>query len=249
VSAGQVPALAIVFALGVIAGLAVRPFIASAIRSFAPVQKPPKPLDAAHWTARVEHFEQLDKAADIRVVYLGDSITEYVNVDELVSVEGGRVVNRGIAGDTTDGMLRRIRTSFPRDVAVCFVLVGYNDLRRGGTPAETADAVNAIVDLLLRDERAAHVVVETLPSGAAETLPAVEQLNARLARLAANRPNVSLLDLWSRFSTGDGARDRTLLVDDVHLNGAGAARRVRAELEHLEHVLPGVRSLTRGVWE
>ena len=233
VPAGRVPAFAIVFALGLIAGLAVRPYLGSAMRTVVPAQKPPMPFDPAHWNARVSEFEVLDKAEQPAVVFLGDSITEYVNVEEFLSLESGRIANRGIAGDTTHGVLTRIRSSFPRRAAVCFLLIGYNDLRRGGTPAETADAVNAIVERLLRDKLAAHVVVESLPSGAPETLPAVTDLNARLARLAANRPNVSFLDLWVKFVMFDGTRDRSLLADDVHLNGSGAAQRVRAELEHL----------------
>jgi lysophospholipase L1-like esterase len=222
------------FALGLIAGLAVRPYVASGIRALAPAQKPPMPLDPAHWNARASEFEELDKAERPAVVFLGDSITENLNIDEFLSVAGGRIVNRGIAGDTTHGVLTRIRASFPRQAAVCFLLIGYNDLRRGGTPAETADAVNAIVDRLLRDKLAAHVVVESIPSGHVESLSVVANFNERLAQLAANRPGVSFLDLWLKFGTPDGSRDRTLFVDDVHLTGAGAIRRMSAVLDHLE---------------
>ena len=58
-------------------------------------------------------------------------------VNELLSVEGGALLNRGIPGDTTAGLLARLGRSFPTGVALCFLMIGRNDLGRGAGAAST----------------------------------------------------------------------------------------------------------------
>lgn len=64
-----------------------------------------------------------------QIVFLGDSLTEFFHLEEFFS--GYKIYNRGIAGDTTDGVLERLEDNVisiqPKKV---FLLIGTNDFSR-----------------------------------------------------------------------------------------------------------------------
>ena len=205
------------------------------------VQAPP-PLDPQSYAVKVAQFRRLDPLADrARVVYLGDSITDWMAASELLSVEGGAVLNRAISGDTTGGVLARVTDTFPAGVAVCFLMIGRNDLGRGAGPNDTADRIMQIAQLLVERHRVRHVVVESvLPFAAANGAHALA-LNDRLRRrLAAKSETLSFLDLYSSFLRGRRL-DESLYADYTHLNERGIELRLRREIEHLARVVPDVR--------
>jgi acyl-CoA thioesterase I len=53
---------------------------------------------------------------------------------------GGRVLNAGISGDTTAGMLARLDSAVPPDTRVVVLQPGANDLRRRGGGSAARDA-------------------------------------------------------------------------------------------------------------
>jgi lysophospholipase L1-like esterase len=57
---------------------------------------------------------------------LGDSLTEWGNWHELVPEH--RIINRGIAGDTSSGVLDRLQEVIERRPKVVFVMIGTNDI-------------------------------------------------------------------------------------------------------------------------
>jgi len=57
---------------------------------------------------------------------LGDSLTEWGNWHELVPEF--RIINRGIAGDTSSGVLDRLQEVIGRRPKVVFVMIGTNDI-------------------------------------------------------------------------------------------------------------------------
>jgi len=82
--------------------------------------------------------------ADAQVVCLGASNTRGMGVtneaaypaqlDAMLRAKGyrGRVLNAGISGDTTAGMLARLDSAVPPDTRVVMLQPGGNDLRRRG---------------------------------------------------------------------------------------------------------------------
>ena len=221
-----------VFAAGAVSGLVALPAgrrVAAVLDQHS--ADPPQPLSAPLWASRVGQFRTLDaRVAQPSVVYVGDSITAWVNLEEYLEYENGRVLNRAIAGDTTSGVLRRVQATFPEDVEVCLLLVGYNDLAQGEPPESVAGRILAIRDYLMDSCDVAHVVVESLIPAATEAGTQIDRLNDSLRR--ARREGASFLDLHSHFLR-DGHRDAGLYADDVHLNAEGILRRMRLELEHL----------------
>jgi lysophospholipase L1-like esterase len=59
-------------------------------------------------------------------IMLGDSITQEGNWNELLG--GVKVINKGIGGDTSVGVLNRFDRSINESAHTVFVMIGINDL-------------------------------------------------------------------------------------------------------------------------
>lgn len=81
------------------------------------------------YTAKLIH-ESLLPWQHYNIMMLGDSITDRTDWNELL----GRtdILNRGISGDNTDGMLLRLN-SFPQSIKKAFIMIGINDLGKGSS--------------------------------------------------------------------------------------------------------------------
>lgn len=201
----------------------------------APVAAPP-PILADYYAATSAQYRQGDAyVGPGAIVWLGDSITDFISLPDLVESDRP-IVNRGIAGDTTSGILARLERSFPADVAVCVLMIGHNDLARGAAPAGTAARTVQAVRTLTDRYKVRQVLVEALlpsirvPADAADAYN--RALESGLHSLAACR--------WVRLD--DPARGAMwgpdCFSDGVHLSAAGARLRLRQELEEIRSAFP-----------
>jgi acyl-CoA thioesterase-1 len=100
-------------------------------------------------------------AAQAQVVALGASNTAGMGVtpqqaypaqlEAMLRARGynGRIVNAGISGDTTAGMLARLDSAVPNGTRVVILQPGGNDFRRrGGGPEARAENISQIVSRL-----------------------------------------------------------------------------------------------------
>ncbi|GHU72613.1 hypothetical protein FACS189450_10740 [Spirochaetia bacterium] len=78
-----------------------------------------------HYIERNDFFAK-NMEENIKIVMLGDSITEGVNWNKLM----GRtdIANRGIGSDTTEGFLNRLDNIYQVNPELCFIMGGVNDL-------------------------------------------------------------------------------------------------------------------------
>ena len=78
-----------------------------------------------HYQKRVALFnnEPVQKGS---VIFLGNSITEFGNWQELLN--DSSVINRGIAGDNTFGVLARLEDVITRQPGKLFIKIGINDI-------------------------------------------------------------------------------------------------------------------------
>lgn len=76
---------------------------------------------------RVGDFREFNRLAEKGgIVFIGDSLTQNYNVYEYF--EGYRVFNRGIGGDTTAGLLSRLKESvYDLNPSIVVLLIGTND--------------------------------------------------------------------------------------------------------------------------
>jgi lysophospholipase L1-like esterase len=170
------------------------------------------------WASQV----QRDQGA---VVFLGDSITQGWGLGLNAVFPGVKIANRGISGDTTRGILIRLKEDVlalnPRAVVL---LIGTNDLDEDATP-ETIDSDFRLLIAALKAHDAKMPIVACLvmPSTAGMGRPpdAIKKINAlRLASIKGD-PQVIPLDTWSLFADPAGEPIKDEFPDALHPNDYG----------------------------
>ena len=164
----------------------------------------------------------LSKLERAPIVMLGDSITEAAPWDELTGCR--QLVNRGIGGDTTKGVLARLDEVIALKPRAVFLMIGVNDITRN-IPKETS--VDNLRAILTRLERA------DIKTFAAYVLPVARQrkkhndsvsaLNVAFADVLAEHPSTQVIDLRPLVRNADGYLRDDLSYDGLHLDAAGYA--------------------------
>lgn len=171
-----------------------------------------------HQARLVSSFEAFPLVPD-DTVFLGDSITEGGPWEELFS--DLRVRDRGIGGDTSDGVLRRLEQVTRAEPAKLFLLIGTNDLSRGDSEDEIVANIIEILDRLKQETPDTEVYLQSVLPRAAGYRERIEALNARLAEVALEHGS-EWIDLYPRFVDPEtGAIRAELSNDDLHLLGPG----------------------------
>ena len=191
------------------------------------------------------------------VVGLGDSLTDDSQswleilrhlLAERRPEDGIELVNAGISGDTTSGLLGRLLDLLERDPAWIFILIGTNDVafvRNPHTkplvsPEETGKNLRTLRDLTEALSEARLVWMTPPPAIEArvvESSPPSEPTwrNTDLAEVAKHVRDVAgedtLVDLWEAF--GDPPEPELLLPDGLHPSLAGQRTIAAAFVEQL----------------
>jgi hexosaminidase len=163
-----------------------------------------------------QYYEYSVQPSD--VVFLGDSITEGGNWDELFP--GLSVRNRGISGDVTAGVLKRLHQVADGRPAKVFLLIGTNDLDRDVSDGDIVRNIVRVADDLHAVSPDTELFVQSILPRAREYRERIEQLNSRL-RLAI-RGKAEWIDLYPLFLDPEhGSIRNDLSNDELHLLGAG----------------------------
>jgi lysophospholipase L1-like esterase len=178
------------------------------------------------------------------VVFFGDSITQGWGTDFKQAFEGMKLANRGIGGDTTRGMLLRLKEDVlalnPKAVVL---LMGTNDIE----VEVPADAIGRnfqkIVDALkAHDPKMPVIVCRIFPSSATKKRPkeTILAVNELFAAAVKGDPQFTVLDTYALFANAEGDALPSLFPDLLHLNATGyakwasALRPIFATLGHLD---------------
>ncbi|HVI31901.1 arylesterase [Phenylobacterium sp.] len=164
-----------------------------------------------------------------RVAVLGDSITAGYGLPasqalparlqaELARMgQPVRVIPAGVTGDTTAGGAARVDRAVPRDVDVCVVALGGNDLLLGAEPK----AVRANLDRIVRRLKGRGVTVVL----AGVRVPALlggtyaREFNGAFASVAKTHGVLFLPDLLEGVALNPNLNQR----DGIHPNAAGVS--------------------------
>jgi lysophospholipase L1-like esterase len=173
------------------------------------------------WAVRGEQ----DRGA---VVFLGDSITQGWGGGLGAAFPGVKVANRGIDGDTTRGVLLRLREDvLSLDPAAVVLLIGTNDLEEGATPDVIAGNLRLILSALEQhDPRMPIVLCQVFPSSASKKRPSdqIKALNVLYRAAVRNDPRVTLVETWPLFADAAGDAIAGEFPDLLHPNEAGYAK-------------------------
>lgn len=166
-------------------------------------------------------YLQYNRQADI--VMFGDSMIEYAEWCELLDRDD--IVNRGISGDITEGMLKRLENIVKLKPKICLFMGGINDIMKKVPYGVTLENVNLIVEELKKHE--IKVVIQSvLYTGGSlddhESLNmSVDRLNNDLRNLA-ERSSCLFLDINEKLSEAGCLKDE-YTYDGIHLNFHGYA--------------------------
>lgn len=172
------------------------------------------------YTGRQTLFERLPSPRVRPIVFVGDSLTAGCEWWEIFGHDSA-LLNRGIGGDTSAGVLARVDSiAALRPIAV-FLMIGTNDPQLlGYTPKQTLANYEAILKRLHAASPDTVIILEALlPTAAPKFNKWSAEVN-RLVRPLADGSSVLYLDFRDRF-LAEGRIRSELTVDGIHLNGKG----------------------------
>ena len=207
--------LLVTFAAGLVVG-AWKPDVIRALMVRLGLQHRVIDNQGPYYRSRLAFFRQTVGDAD--VVMLGDSITEGIDWRELFP--DIRILNRGISGDTSTGVLNRLDEVIGRRPKIVFLMIGSNDLQIG-VPVSAINAnIRSIVGAL--EQANIRIILQKVLYATSGYRPQlndrVNELNSSLSDLC-NPPTVLCLDLNKILGDG-GALSRSFSLDGLHLNTA-----------------------------
>ena len=155
------------------------------------------------------------------IIFLGDSITEYGQWEELMNHP--KVKNRGIAGDTTWGLLRRLKNITASQPAAIFLMIGINDFLFTNEK-EILKNYTTIVQQIKEETPTTRLYIQSvLPvnNRVKNTVfqnTAIISLNNSLKELA-EKEGLPYLDIHQQLRNGKGLLKAEYTADGVHING------------------------------
>ncbi|MGG3235890.1 GDSL-type esterase/lipase family protein [Priestia flexa] len=179
-----------------------------------------------YYEDRISLFES--KSLDREdIVIIGDSLVDYAEWNELIP--DSRIKNRGIAGDTSEGVLNRISNISQSKPKIVLVSVGINDLQRGIKTNDVIKKYELIIsNIKVNSPQTEIIFTSVLPVNlnnykenfpdydGAEINKNVIVLNKDLQSLA-SRENAKYIDLYSELTVSDELKEN-FTHDGLHLN-------------------------------
>jgi lysophospholipase L1-like esterase len=179
------------------------------------------------WAERHAAWRRNTNNENGAVVFLGDSITQgwKTLAKDFPDI---KVVNRGIGGDTTRGVLYRLNADvLALKPAAVVLLIGINDIGLGGKPEDIAYNIKAILQAMKRSNPHMPVIVcKVMPSSTRQNRPAdqIEQLNALVDEMVKSDPQFIRCDTWSIYADQNGECQKEEFPDLLHPNAIGYAK-------------------------
>ncbi|PWG81759.1 GDSL-type esterase/lipase family protein [Pararcticibacter amylolyticus] len=179
----------------------------------------------SHYQQRMEFFNKMPHRKN-EIVFLGNSITEHGEWQELIP--GKPVINRGIGGDNTFGVLARLDDIVAAKPKTIFLLIGINDLSR-----------KLPYDVIIRNYRRIIAKIKTgtpkttlyiqsiLPLNSSMTTapylqgrnPMQMELNRMIKELCAEE-KLTYIDLHPLFEDENKELKKELSIDGIHLKAS-----------------------------
>ena len=201
---------------------------------------------------RIENFKNNPIGYD-KIVLLGNSITEGGG-DWNKKLNAENVVNRGISGDITDGLLNRLEEIvYFRPIAV-FLLIGINDIFNSDKPEQdkvtvkyVANNIIKIADRIKSKSPMTQVYIQTVlpinrelffesagyfPEHKISLNIQIIEINKIIKNIASQR-NHQFLNLHTAFIDDKGRLSSEYTTDGVHLNDNGYSLWAELLIKHI----------------
>lgn len=177
------------------------------------------------WNERRAKWEKSKEADAGAVVFLGDSITQGWGDDISGAFGKLKVANRGISGDTTRGVLIRLKDDvLAVKPAAVVLLIGTNDLAEKAEPETIAENVKLILaELKKHNAKMPIVLCQVMPSSAMKDRPAdkIKQINGLYAAAVKGDSQVTFIETYTLFANKEGDAKKEEFPDLLHPNKDG----------------------------
>lgn len=211
--------------------ISVQPIFAqneSDIKEIPATVEAPEHLDDSLFSTYYQQRVSLFRTLPVRpnaIIFLGNSITDGAEWYELFGND--EILNRGISGDITAGILNRLDEITMRKPSKVFLLIGTNDLERKVPQDEIVRNIFLIAQIIQQDSPDTKLYVQSiLPvsdfykmfNNHTKNGEAIIQINKLLSENA-KRYNYTYIDLHSEFIDSEGKLKKEFSNDGLHLNG------------------------------
>jgi lysophospholipase L1-like esterase len=178
-----------------------------------------------YYKMRTNAFELFPNTEN-EIIFLGDSLTDQGEWQEIFP--NLNIKNRGISGDTTEGVIYRLDEVISSKPQKIFILIGTNDLwQEGKKVSEVFANYQMILKTLKQKSPQTQVFVQSLipVNNQKFNLKFIKNenlmaLNERLQQLTTEY-SYQYIDLYSHFVNEKNQLDLNYTSDGVHLNGNG----------------------------
>lgn len=204
-------------------GLGILSFSVSAQ---TPIPDYPDSLFSTYYHQKATQYKRLPKEKG-QTVFLGNSITDGGSWSELF--QDANIVNRGISGDVTKGVLNRLENVVQGKPEKVFLLIGTNDLAHGAEKDSVIRRTRQIVSLIHEHSPGTKIFVQSIfpvngkPGkfpGHAKNGAAIKAINKALKQKA-GEDNYTYIDVYGALKNQDDKMDLAYSNDGLHLLGKG----------------------------
>jgi lysophospholipase L1-like esterase len=185
-----------------------------------------KSKHSTYYYQRKTLFEKLPNREN-EIIFLGNSISDGCNWSELFN--NPKILNRGISGDVTDGVLDRLGEVTESKPLAIFIMIGVNDLARGRSVEYIVSNYEQILKRILLDSKGTNIFVQSvLPvnekfqkfKNHVNKTEQILAVNENLKNLSAQY-GAKYIDLFPLFAKKNNKLNPKYSNDGLHLTGDG----------------------------
>jgi len=153
------------------------------------------------------------------VVMLGDSLTEGAQWSEITGC--AFLANRGIGGDDSAGVLKRLDAVTSLKPAAVLLMIGVNDVNSGVATDTIAENVEEIIQKLTKSGARVYLTpVLPVAESFKKINPKIDELNKAYVKLAKEN-KVTVVDFRADTRNADGFLKNEFSRDGIHLTAEG----------------------------
>lgn len=178
------------------------------------------------YTERLEYFEKMPVSRGA-IIFLGNSLTEAGRWNDIIADRP--VLNRGISGDISYGVLARLDEIVRHKPKKVFLMIGVNDLKRNVPTENIIQNYMRIVQKIQKDSPKTTIylnsILPTNPNKLIESFKDVHNkeiqvLNTALRALGEENKQVHYIDLHQVVADSQGYLKEDMTPDGIHLEVA-----------------------------
>ncbi|SRR5579862_245376 len=179
-----------------------------------------------YYPQRVAVFEK-EPVVTGRIIFLGNSITQIGDWKKLLNDTS--VINRGIGGDITYGVLKRLDEVIRRQPAKIFLLIGINDIGKDIPDVVIADNIRKIIARVQAESPSTKIYAQSIlplnpdvPNFPQHYDKQEHVLNTnKLIKKVAEDMHCPFVNIHDLFTDQQGRLDAKYTIDGLHLAPGG----------------------------